>query len=106
MKAYDGGGTLTVRFFTDLEEADNPGAPYPNWDADLPEEEILLNDDRVPDLTGRDSLYFSIPILRTEFKQPYQRWCHSYKGLGNAGWIFPGCAPGLNAEKFAQADVG
>ena len=61
VKAYDGGGTLTVRFFTDLEEADNPGAPYPNWDADLPEEEILLNDDRVPDLTGRDSLYFSIP---------------------------------------------
>ena len=61
VKAYDSGGTLTVRFFTDLEEADNPGAPYPNWDADLPEEEILLNDDRVPDLTGRDSLYFSIP---------------------------------------------
>ena len=61
MKAYDGGGTLTVRFFTDLEEADNPVAPYTNWDADLPEEEILLNDDRVPDLAGRDSLYFSIP---------------------------------------------
>ena len=61
MKAYDGGGTLTVRFFTDLEEADNPLTPYTNWEADLPEEEILLNDDRVPDLTGRDSLYFSIP---------------------------------------------
>ena len=61
MKAYDGGGTLTVRFFTDLEDADNPLAPYTNWNADLPGEEILLNDDRVPDLTGRDSLHFSIP---------------------------------------------
>ena len=30
MKAYDGGGTLTVRFFTDLEEADDPLAPYTN----------------------------------------------------------------------------
>ena len=36
-------------------------APYTNWNADLPGEEILLNDDRVPDLTGRDSLHFSIP---------------------------------------------
>ena len=35
-----------------------------------------------------------------------QRWCHSYKGLGNRGWIFPGYAPGLNTEKFAPADVG
>ena len=61
MKAYDGGGTLTARFFTDLEDADNPLAPYTNWNADPPGEEILLNDDRVPDLTGRDSLYFSIP---------------------------------------------
>jgi hypothetical protein len=61
MKAYDGGGTLTVRFFTDLEDADNPLAPYTNWNADPPGEEILLNDDRIPDLTGRDGLYFSIP---------------------------------------------
>ena len=60
-KAYDGGGALTVRFFTDLEDAANPPAPYPNWEATLPDDEILLNDDRIPDLTGRDWLYFLIP---------------------------------------------
>ena len=60
-KAYDSGGTLTVRFFTDLEDTANPLAPYTNWEADLPDGEILLNDDRIPDLTGRDWLYFSIP---------------------------------------------
>ena len=60
-KAYDGGGTLTVRFFTDLEDAANPLAPYTNWQAAVDDAEILLNDDRVPDLTGRDWLYFSIP---------------------------------------------
>ena len=61
VKAYDGGGTLTVRFFTDLEETDNPLVPYTNWDADIPDDEIVLTDDRIPDLTGRDWLYFSIP---------------------------------------------
>ena len=47
-----------------------------------------------------------IAMLRTEFRPPCQRSCHSYKGLGNRGWIFPGYAPGLNTEKFAPADVG
>ena len=61
VKAYNGGGTLTVRFFTDLDDADNPLSPYTNWSAATSGEEILLNDDRVPDLTGRDALYFSIP---------------------------------------------
>ena len=49
---------------------------------------------------------FDNPILRTVLKPPCQRWCHSCKGLGNRGWIFPGYDPGLNAEKFAPADVG
>ena len=47
-----------------------------------------------------------ITILRTVLKPPCQRWCHSCKGLGNRGWIFPGYDPGLNDEKFAPADVG
>lgn len=61
MKAYNDGGTLTVRFFTDLEDADNPLRPYTNYNAALSEDEILLNDDRIPDLTGRDHLYFPMP---------------------------------------------
>lgn len=60
-KAYNGGGTLTVRFFTDLDDADNPLRPYTDWSSDTSGEEILLNDDRIPDLTGRDGMYFSIP---------------------------------------------
>ena len=60
-KAYNGGGTLTVRFFTDLEDADNPLPPYTDWSSNTSGEEILLTDDRVPDLTGRDGMYFSIP---------------------------------------------
>src|SRR5205085_2708634 len=44
-------------------------------------------------------------ILQSEFRQPSQRWCHSYTALRNGDWIFPSCAPGLNAEKFARSDV-
>ena len=40
------------------------------------------------------------PILWTEFRQPFERWCHRYKALGNQGWIFPSYAPGPNAEKY------
>ena len=61
VKTYDGGGTLTVRFFTDLAAADDPLAPYTNWEPDAPGQEILLTDDRIPYLTGRDWLYFPIP---------------------------------------------
>ena len=61
VKTYDGGGTLTVRFFTDLAAADDPLAPYTNQELDIPGQEILLTDDRIPYLTGRDFLYFSIP---------------------------------------------
>lgn len=61
VKAYSGGGTLTVRFFTDLDDADDPLQPYTGWSSNTSGEEILLNDDRIPDLTGRDGLYFSIP---------------------------------------------
>jgi hypothetical protein len=43
--------------------------------------------------------------LRSEFRQPSRRWCHSYTALRNRGWIFPSCAPGLNAEKCARSDV-
>ena len=34
IKTYDGGGTLTLRFFTDLEQSDNPGNPYVGHPAD------------------------------------------------------------------------
>ena len=61
VKTYDGGGTLTVRFFTDLAAADDPLTPYTNQELDIPGQEILLTDDRIPYLTGRDFLYFSIP---------------------------------------------
>ena len=61
VKSYNGGGTLTVRFFTDLDDADDPLPPYTDWSAPTSGEEILLNDDRVPHLTGRDGLYFGIP---------------------------------------------
>ena len=61
MKAYNGGGTLTVRFFTDLDTANDPLPPYTNWSSATPEGEILLTDSRVPDLTGRDGMYFAIP---------------------------------------------
>ncbi len=61
VKTYDGGGTLTVRFFTDLAAADDPPAPYTNQELDAPGQEILLTDARIPYLTGRDWLYFPIP---------------------------------------------
>ena len=61
VKAYNGGGTLTVRFFTDLDDADDPLEPYTNWSSDTPEGEILLTDSRFPDLTGRDGTYLGIP---------------------------------------------
>ena len=61
VRAYNGGGTLTVRFFTDLDPADDPLTPYTDWSAAVPEGEILLTDSRVPDLTGRDGIYFGIP---------------------------------------------
>ena len=61
VKTYDGGGTLTVRFFTDLSDDDDPLAPYTNQEFDAPAQEILLTDDRIPYLTGRDFLYFEIP---------------------------------------------
>ena len=62
--------------------------------------------DAVYYLAADINLTSSYTMLRTEFRPPCQRWCHSYKGLGNRGWIFPGYAPGLNTEKFAPADVG
>ena len=61
VKAYDGAGTLTVRFFTDLEDSDNLARPF-NRELETPEAEILLNDAHIPDLpVGRDGLYFPIP---------------------------------------------
>ena len=60
-KAYDGGGTLTVRFFTDLDDADNPLRPYTDWSSQTSEQEVLLTDGRIPDLTGRDGMYLPIP---------------------------------------------
>ena len=60
VRAYDGAGTLTIRFFTDLEDSNNLAPPY-TWELITPEDEILLNDARVPELpTGRDGLYFPI----------------------------------------------
>ena len=45
MKTYEGGGTLTLRLFTDLTQSDNPGDPFtthPGGDATYPN--IVLDD--------------------------------------------------------------
>ena len=65
-----------------------------------------LSDGECYGCNRRTLFVLPVAMLRTEFRPPCQRWCHSYKGLGNRGWIFPGYAPGLNTEKFAPADVG
>ena len=60
-KAYDGSGELTVRLFTDLGDSEKVAQPY-DWELDIPDVEIVLNDARMPDnLPGRDGQYVSMP---------------------------------------------
>ena len=60
-KAYDSGGDLTVRFFTDLGESDNVAMPYTE-EFDTPDVDIRLNDAHIPDVPdGREGLYVGIP---------------------------------------------
>ena len=62
-KAYDAGGELTARLFTDLEDSENVAPPY-DWELDIPEVDIFLNDARVPvpdSLPGRDGQYVTMP---------------------------------------------
>ena len=61
IKTYEGGGTLTFRFFTDLAEADSPGNPYagnpPGDDANYPN--VVLNDIAIP--VGWDNTWVFVP---------------------------------------------
>ena len=66
MKAYDGGGTLKVRFFTDLEESGVQPRPFgvegreSDWEYEYA---IFLNDPRVPAIpAGRDGLFIEVPV--------------------------------------------
>ena len=63
-KTYDG-GTLSVRFFTDLEESGNVGAPYlkdDDFSQRYQQRSIFLNDPSVPALpANQDSLYVPVP---------------------------------------------
>ena len=61
MRTYEGGGTLTMRFFTDLEQSDNPGDPnssHPALDATYPN--VLLDDPPIPAIpAGWDGIWVS-----------------------------------------------
>ena len=63
-KTYDG-GTLSVRFFTDLEESGNVGAPYlrdDDFSQRYQQRSIVLNDPSVPALPAdQDTLYVVVP---------------------------------------------
>ena len=63
INAYEGGGTLTFRLFTDLEESDNAGNPivgYPADDASYPN--VALTDPRIPAVPAdQDGLHISVP---------------------------------------------
>ena len=63
VNSYEGGGTLTFRVFTDLEEADNPGNPFVGHVAeDANYRNIVLNDPRVPDIpANQDGVHISVP---------------------------------------------
>ena len=63
-KTYDG-GTLSVRFFTDLEKSGNVGAPYLNDDdfsQRYQQRSIVLSDPSLPALPAdQDNLYVVVP---------------------------------------------
>ena len=60
---YEGGGTLTFRLFTDLEESDNAGNPavgHPVDDASYPN--VALTDPRIPAIPAdQDGLHIGVP---------------------------------------------
>ena len=61
VKTYEGSGTLTFRFFTDLAEADSPGNPYGgNPPADDPSYHNIVLDD-IPFPAGWDNIFIPIP---------------------------------------------
>lgn len=95
-------GSLSTETITGVDASVAVGGHYPANDgpdvAEIEAQEVINENLFLDD--------FLQSILRAEFRPPCQRWCHSYKGLGSRGWICPGYAPGLNAEKFAPADVG
>ena len=59
IRTYEGGGTLTLRLFTDLTQSDNPGYPYashPANDATYPN--VILDDTPVPAIpAGWDAIW-------------------------------------------------
>ena len=95
-KAYDGGGTLSVRYFTDLEESGNVGAPYLKDDDSIQrfqQRGIVLNDPPVPTLPANwDTLVVNVPD-------------DGLAGfLGGAAGRFS-CAPGTNCFLVSDRPV-
>jgi hypothetical protein len=64
-KTYDGGGTLSVRFFTDLEPSDDVNVPFLKGDdftQRYQQRSIILNDPPVPTIPAdQDGLYVIVP---------------------------------------------
>ena len=103
--AYEGGGKLTVRLFTDLQESDNPGDPFVgNLFGDASYRDIALTDPRIPIPAipaDQDGIFIGVPEdgLRGSLDgMPGTFTCatgtYDYCGLGDArDQLAPGYVP-------------